>query len=513
MPRPSPKTQKPPTSPHDSLLASPTAMRAMGPAGLALGTLPPGRFQLPPHLALLNKLLLGVAGGRIKRVLVSMPPRHGKALAIDTPIATTDGWKQHGDLVPGDYVFAPDGRPIKVLGVTPHHLDETMRVCFSDGSAIIAGARHEWDLLVDRDCRRVTCSKRSSRGHRHEERLETQAIFVGHHRRRPQIQVAKPLKRPETKLLIDPYVLGVWLGDGASRNAYIHSGKEDISHFSMMGRSREARPGYFITLIDGLHKKLRTLNLLKNKHIPACYLAASICQRQSLLQGLMDTDGYISPTGQAEFCSTSGRLADGVFELVISLGLKATMLSSRATLYGRDISPKYRVMFTPDSALPVFRLRRKRARQVRTGSQARRRTVVSVEHVDPVPLNCICVDGGQYLAGRTLIATHNSELISHYFPAWSMLTYPDRRIILASYEASFAATWGAKARNVAAEVGPSRGLLLDHGAQAHWGWSGRQGTMTTAGVGGAITGRGANVLIADDLTKNAEEAMSQVASR
>ncbi|MBC7340837.1 MAG: phage terminase large subunit [Clostridia bacterium] len=105
-----------------------------------------------------------------------------------------------------------------------------------------------------------------------------------------------------------------------------------------------------------------------------------------------------------------------------------------------------------------------------------------------------------------------SELTSRYFPAWYLGTFPDKRIILASYEADFAATWGRKARNLLEEFGPSLfGVKVsdDSAAAARWDIAEHEGGMVTAGVRGPITGKGANVAIIDDPVKNDQEAMSQ----
>jgi len=105
-----------------------------------------------------------------------------------------------------------------------------------------------------------------------------------------------------------------------------------------------------------------------------------------------------------------------------------------------------------------------------------------------------------------------SELTSRYFPAWYLGMFPDRRIILASYEADFAATWGRKARNLLEEFGPSLfGVKVspESSAASRWDIEGHEGGMTTAGVRGPITGKGANVAIIDDPVKNDQEAMSQ----
>ncbi|NPV30507.1 MAG: phage terminase large subunit, partial [Firmicutes bacterium] len=105
-----------------------------------------------------------------------------------------------------------------------------------------------------------------------------------------------------------------------------------------------------------------------------------------------------------------------------------------------------------------------------------------------------------------------SELTSRYFPAWYLGTFPDKRIILASYEADFAATWGRKARNLLEEFGPSLfGVKVspESSAASRWDIDGHEGGMVTAGVRGPITGKGANVAIIDDPVKNDQEAMSQ----
>jgi len=106
-----------------------------------------------------------------------------------------------------------------------------------------------------------------------------------------------------------------------------------------------------------------------------------------------------------------------------------------------------------------------------------------------------------------------SEFVSHYFPVWFLGNHPDDPVILASYEADFAATWGRKARNTFAEWGPEVfGLELspDSSATARWGIEGHRGGMSTAGVGGAISGKGAKCFLIDDPVKNYEQAQSQI---
>ena len=104
-----------------------------------------------------------------------------------------------------------------------------------------------------------------------------------------------------------------------------------------------------------------------------------------------------------------------------------------------------------------------------------------------------------------------SEFASKYFPAWYLGTFPDRRIILASYESDFAAQWGRKVRDLLTEYGEAFfgvGVRTDSSAADRWDLEGHEGGMSTAGVGGPLTGKGAHLLIIDDPVKNAEEAVS-----
>lgn len=106
-----------------------------------------------------------------------------------------------------------------------------------------------------------------------------------------------------------------------------------------------------------------------------------------------------------------------------------------------------------------------------------------------------------------------STEISEHAPAWFIGTFPDRHVILCSYQAEFAASWGLKARMILEEYGRQLyGVELDPSSKAakRWQLKGRRGGMITAGVGGPITGMGADLLIIDDPIKNAEEAMSEV---
>ena len=352
----------------------------------------------------------------------------GKALAVWTPIPTPSGWRSMRDLAVGDEVFDEKGRPCRVVAATPvMHGHPCRRMVFSDHSSIVADASHLWLTRTQAERRsglrgsvRTTDEIASS--------LRTGSEY-NHH-----VALAGAVETPHVELPIDPYVLGVWLGDGTSTKAEITVGEGDehtlgeveragyqvwrasgprafrIGGLSRGGSGRaRSRTGQF-TPDASLSSCLRGMGLMGDKHVPGEYLFASAKQRLSLLQGLMDSDGYVDEFGRCEFVSTREVLSDAVRHLAASLGLRPVTRKKRALLNGVDCGPAYQVTFTP--RLPVFRLPRKLAR-LKTDERAHRsRAIVAVEPGPSVPVRCIEVtsESGLFLAGESFVPTHNSSL-------------------------------------------------------------------------------------------------------
>lgn len=356
-------------------------------------------------------------------------PGHGKALALDTEIPTPKGWVRMADLKAGDQVFDEKGTICNVTAVTPAMIGRPcFRLTFDDGSEIVADQNHQWLTATEaarqssRHARFRLPTLRPRGSDQTHKRIMPSLVTTGeiaetliyHKKRNHAVQMAGPAQYPSVDLPIDPYVLGVWLGDGSSSSAYLHAEDDEIyAKISDEGGVVEvkARKRW---LVKELRKKLREQGLLGNKHIPAEYLTASQEQRTALLQGLMDTDGFChAKDRQCEFVSTSVALAEGVRELACSLGIKAKMRSGRAKLNGRDCGAKYRVTFTTN--VPVFSLKRKRNRQGALPPRSNHRLIVSCEPVESVPVKCIEVDSPShlYLCSRSYIPTHNSHLFQN----------------------------------------------------------------------------------------------------
>jgi len=388
---------------------------------------------------------------RFRKAYVEVPKKNGKALSVDTAIPTPDGWSTMGAIRVGDRVFDECGSVCQVVAATEvMRGHRCYRVSFSDGTNVVADAGHLWRTRT-----------RKPEGHHDvwttEEIADSLRVeYVGSAGFNHSIVIERCLALPDRRLEVDPYVLGVWLGDGTSANSCVtvsYADTELVSHIQAAGervyerRSPNEKSGLFVvgSLGRGVERfrcltaRLRKEGVLNNKHIPSEYLRASASQRLSLMQGLMDTDGYVSKAGQCEFTTTSAALRDGFLDLARSLGYKPTLKTDRATLDGRDCGEKYRIQFWAFSDAPVFRLSRKIARlRDRLSKQQRSSTlhITSVEEVDSVPVRCIQVSSGSglFLCGDGMVPTHNSTLCAGL--SLYLLTYdnePGAEVYSAAY--------------------------------------------------------------------------------
>ena len=478
----------------------------------------PGFVVTPFHRSY-YRVLDKFAKGEIKKLIIQAPPQHGKALQVDTPVLTTKGWKRHGDLQVGDYVFGNDGLPKRVEWNSGVYKCESQFVNFADGFSLIAARQHEWMIYTDRD---------NHKGRRIE-KLETQEIFNRRHRRSPFIPADAILDTPEANLPIDPYLFGVWLGDGNSCDKWITCGSEDIDLLRPLAVEIKEDKTAFRVHLRGLEtNQLRKLGVLNNKYIPVSYLLASFRQRQELLRGLMDTDGCVNTRGTCEFTQREGRLANDVFALLRTLGYKATRHKYVARLYGKDCGLKTRICFNPDKGERIFKIPRKQERldnKTRQDREDKRRFFIeSVTDTDACRVNCIQVEGGMYLAGFELVPTHNSEGSSRMLPSDILGHYPDKKIIIASYAATVAKDFNRDCQRIIDSdeyraIFPDTVLNRSNVVTVATNYLrnsdvfevvGHTGSLRVVGRGGSLTSKTADVIILDDLYKDAQEANSPV---
>ena len=345
--------------------------------------------------------------------IAKMPRQVGKALALDTPIPTPEGWTTIGDIEVGDQILSPDGNPVSVTFKTETMINhQCYKIFFDNGEEIVADADHLWEV-------------NSSYWRTGKKVINTDEIYSRYLKKTNNkrgkgvegslyIDLSKAINGKNQNLPIDPYLLGVWLGDGYSADGRIIAHKDDYEFYKTkldIEHEREDNNCIRFKCRD-LRKKLKENNLLKNKHIPQIYLRSSIDQRMELLRGLMDTDGSITKTQSFEFYQKNYEFILQVVELLSSLGIK-----SRVSRKSINQCWYYTVRFA--SKEKVFNLPRKLELINFNGKgrpQNKRHYIQKIEQVDSVPVACIQVDSDDhlFLCGNTFIPTHNTTTVVSY---------------------------------------------------------------------------------------------------
>lgn len=350
----------------------------------------------------------------------------GKAVNLLTPVLTPGGWRKFGDLRPGDYVFHPSGKPTMVTKTHPVGQWDTWEVELSDGTVETFTGEHlfavEEFVGKSKRVRRIldvrTMAREGLVFDRPLTKGSTKATEAGVGKF--ALPETEPLAFPERDLPVDPWVLGYWLGDGTTGRGEATADVDDIPHV----RERLRAAGYDIGgiwekkeggrgrkfSILGLVGDLRKAGVLNEKHIPDAYLYSSVEQRRALIQGLMDSDGYVDKKGSAEYCQVRKQVADGMAFLLRSMGVKVNVRESEARLYGRVTGPRYRLTFKPYKHQNLVTLPRRAERVREMRRKPVPRVIKDVRRVAPVDARCISVaaEDGLYLVGKTMVVTHNS---------------------------------------------------------------------------------------------------------
>ena len=349
----------------------------------------------------------------------------GKDLEANEPVLTPDGWVPIGQLKRGDKVFAVDGTVCRVIQTWDWQDRDLYRVTLDDGCSVITGREHEWYTET-----------RSERKHGKPGKVRTTLEIMDsltfpngprdglNHR----IPTCGLIRHPEQELPIDPYALGVWLGDGLKGTGQYCKPDESVAenirevagHLPLQadGKSRT---------ITGMTRALKLLGLFnKGSHerfVPDIYRFASPEQRHSLLQGLLDTDGTVGSNNAVTFDTSSEKLADHVSELVRSLGGVVRRSGRQGKLYGEAKRWSYRVYIALPPEFPPFRGRKARGYNPDWAHKNKRRTlsrfIEKVEKIGKGDTRCISISHPSHLyVTRDHIVTHNSTLNS-----WAILWY------------------------------------------------------------------------------------------
>lgn len=364
----------------------------------------------------------------------------GKLQCVDSPVLTPTGWRRIGALQVGDSVIAGDGTITEVTGVFPQGVKDIYELEFDQGSKVLAGAEHLWQVTLP--------SHRYPTRHSHgalqdnpnfgkQSVITTQEMIDRWYgdqglSPRPKQRVVMPhvgvVQFPARAVPVDPYALGAMLGDGCFRSGRIGFTSADdgivwslgnalLEHGVVVKQSPSCSMQYSL---NGAQSSLRPAiismglddKLSHEKFVPEDYLLNSPEVRLAVLQGLMDTDGSCDKNGTMEFSSASQQLSDDVAFLVRSFGGKAriTPRSTSYTYKGEKLQGKtsYRVWIRLPQVVP-FRLQRQINNMVRPVSTCDEHVLHSIRLVKSAEAVCIAVAHHSHLyVTNDFIVTHNT---------------------------------------------------------------------------------------------------------
>jgi phosphate starvation-inducible PhoH-like protein len=375
----------------------------------------------------------------LERGVIEVAPlafMRGRAQPTSTPVLTPSGFRPIGNLRVGDLVIGSNGRPTPVLGVYPQGQKEVFRLSTQDGASTLCCAEHLWHVFTASDRRR------QKPGRVLETREMIGRLRTFHQHRYEVPLVSAPVEFEPREVPMDPYALGLLLGDGcltAATTPTFATADTELAHaledaldgielrrkgsFDYTLRHEHGHRGGVI-VANPVTQTLRTLGLAgtrsSTKFIPKVYLHNSPAVRVAVLQGLLDTDGGpVTQTGRTcriQYTTCSEVLRDDITYLVRSLGGVAYWRCRKAEgrrpgmANGRPVNYRHDA-FVVDIRLPTgiepFRLDRKREMYDRFGGGRAMRFIESIEPAGEA--ECVCI---QVAAADSLYVT-DDFLVTH----------------------------------------------------------------------------------------------------
>jgi hypothetical protein len=387
----------------------------------------------------------GLSKGELAVILA--PFGVGKAQPISSKILTPNGWVTMGDIKYGDYVIARDGKPTLVTGVYPQGKRPIYKVKFNDNTETLCDAEHLWAVNTINQRNRKTKKDGKTIYLEPDNSFKVMKtidmvdnVRVWNNRRlNYKIPIVSPVEFNTKKLIINPYLLGVILGDGCitTKNQPHFVTKDDdiinevskvYSDISVTEQNRdiEKEVNGDVVLVKrslkkisllGIKPKLIELKLYglnsKTKFIPSEYLYSNVEDRVALLQGIVDTDGYIDGH-RVEISTVSKILSENIRELVLSLGGRVS-ISEKIGKYG-DVKCNlyYRIKFSfPNNGVKPSRLERKLNNFNYRTKYSENKFIKSIEYFGEEEAKCIMVDNPEHLyVTDDYIVTHNTTMIT-----------------------------------------------------------------------------------------------------
>lgn len=405
------------------------------------------RCAIPTGADKLDESLFGGLGKGELGIIVS-PMGVGKAQPLHSRVLTPDGYKTMGDINVGDYVIGGDGKSHKVIGTYPQGIRPVYRIEFSNGASCECDIDHLWNVNTyfqrhnktyvkgsgmknskkrfnpDHSFKTIALRDILNRGLRRKNSKGEEKEYIFY------IPNCRPVEFNEQQIDFDPYFLGYYIGDGCFQRYCITVGNQDKEEIYNLLRESigedfttsyyESRNVWGFYIHNDLKKKcgniLGTCNS-EEKYIPDEYLFNTVENRIALLQGLMDSDGYISKSGICQFTTKSKKLADNVYFIVRSLGGNASIKQKKTGYFSKKtneridcgIAYNITISFEDENIIP-FRLERKVKRYKPRTKYLNQNKIVKAEYVRDEETKCILVDSDEHLyITEDFIVTHNTS--------------------------------------------------------------------------------------------------------
>lgn len=364
----------------------------------------------------------------------------GKSIPNSTIIPTPNGWKKVSEIKEGDLLFDQEGNPTKVLGVFPQGKKEVYEITFGDKRTAKCCIDHIWSVHKD-----TWKDKNKFKDYTLKEILGDKWEKIdkrGHKSHQFSIPCSKAVKYNTTeKLTIDPYLLGVFLGDGSCLESALtlsSNDKEIVEKIqSILGCPDiyQNSANYHWTFYkNNKHQRVQTEEIFGkysenicrysyDKSIPEVYKLASIEDRYKLIQGLMDTDGSITKSGgryHVSFTTTSEKLKNDFIEVMGSLGYVCTCRKDkREEKYTTRQAYEVKINIPNAEKYKLFSLSRKKsiAEECINKSQHRkydRTTIIDIQDLGyEEEMTCFYVDNEKHLfLINDYIVTHNTACLT-----------------------------------------------------------------------------------------------------
>ncbi|MDN6204792.1 MAG: AAA family ATPase [Tetragenococcus halophilus] len=364
------------------------------------------------------------------KITIAGRPKSGKALDVNTKIPTPSGWKFAKDIEVGDEIFDRLGKPTIVLGVYPQGELEAYEVVMQDGTSFVANDEHIIPYVTSKkNINNKTLKEMMVDYKKPKTKFEHDT-----HTHKYRIPKNNAVEYEEKNLVIEPYALGVLIGDGCLLEGKLSISSNELDVLEKASKSlglsmpyKNSQKNYTWNYETNEQTKkikdeLKFLGLnVKSveKHIPYKYLISSIEQRKELLAGLMDTDGTVSinrDTGSMryQFSTSSKQLKDDFKELALSLGYGVTVsVDNRHLKEGSNANfANYSLSVYTDEVIVSSEKHLKKLEGYEVRSFKDHYTYITdIVEVEPREMVCFKVDNEEELfLINDYIVTHNTSL-------------------------------------------------------------------------------------------------------